>query len=166
MNATMIMTITLLAGILVIVGAIYFQKSLQKSWKNKAQMCLQSVLQPGEELIEFTKVNTKGPSLVTVLLTGWVGAAISRIGGIKLYVGLTSRRMVLVSVKPSDGSQAIYKETPLTNIKDISVKHGVLDSSTLTIHTFGNGVWIFHIANDMWKAKSTTLEKSFSGVSL
>jgi hypothetical protein len=160
-SATVTLILVLVLGIGLVVGASYLDKSNREKAENKARATLQAVLDPSEQLIEFTKVNTKGASVATVLLTGWVGAAISRAGGTELYVGLTNRHLVLTPVESTENSRNV-QVIPCEDIKGFDVAGGLHGSSTLTTHT-RNGDMVMYIPNSQrWIRKASALKNAFA----
>lgn len=141
-------------------GVAYLGKSRRRKAEDLAIAALQAVLDHGEQLIEFTKVNTKGASSGTVLLTGAVGAAISRAGGEELYVGLTNNRLVLTPVKLAEGSRSVQGISN-EDIKGFDIVGGLHGSSTLTTHT-KDGDMVMYIPNDhRWIRRASAIKNAF-----
>jgi hypothetical protein len=162
MDATVALLLTVVIGVGLIVGAVYLDKSNKRKAEDQARAALEAVLDPGEQLIEFTKVNTKGASAATVLLAGALGAAISRIGGTELYLGLTGRRMVLTPVKPAEDSRSV-QVIPCEDIKSVDVVAGLYGSTSVTIHTRTGDVVVYVPGSQNWIRKATALKKAFAG---
>jgi hypothetical protein len=163
-SAAIALILVLIFGIALIVGASYLDKSKREKAENDARVALQAVLDPGEQLVEFTIANTKGgASLATSVLAGpllaGVASAVNRAGGMELYVGLTNNRIILTPVQPADSRtiQAI----PRGEIKSIEAKAYTTQDLTLTIHS-QNGDLVMYTPNKLrWIRKGTALKNAF-----
>ena len=154
--------LTVVIGAVLVFLAAKLNKFLTLKAEDKARVGLQAVLDPGEQLIGFTKGNTKGASATTVMLAGWLGAAISRAGNMEIYVGLTSRHLILTPVKQPEGSRSVQVISCET-IKGFDVAYGIHGGSTLTTHT-RNGDLVVYIPNDQgWLRKASALKNAFAG---
>lgn len=158
--------IVFLAGLIVfIVLVIILYRVSRNKAEGKATETLQKVLDPGEELIEFTRVNTKGPSAATVFFAGAIGSAIARAGGTELYAGLTPRRLILTPVKPGKDSQGM-QVIPIDQIQGFKVVGGMQGSSTLTARVNSGDVVMYVSSKYRWLRKAVLIQKAFSSHSL
>jgi len=165
-SATIALILVLVFCIALIVGAAYLDKSNREKAENKARTALQAVLDPGEQLIEFTKANTKGgASTATALLAGplvaGVDTAIRRAGGVELYVGLTNRRLVLTPVKPVEGNRSV-QVIPCEEIKGMEAKAYTLQELTLTVRTRSGDIVIYVPSSQRWMRKASALKNAFA----
>jgi hypothetical protein len=153
-----IIVLIVFVGFIVLI--VYLGKAGKRKAEEKAAQALQMGLLPGEQLIEFTRANTKGPSSATVMLTGAIGAAISRSGGVELYVGLTNRYLRLTPVNQNDSAQGA-QIIPLAEISNINFESGMYANSTMKVHSQKGEMSLYISSGASWIRKAVALQKAF-----
>ena len=128
--------------------------------EEKAVSALQPFLIPGAQLIEFTKVSTKGANAMTVLHTGAIGSAISGVGGVNLFIGLTNRFLHLTPVGQNENCQSL-QTIPLTDILDIEFESGLYKYSVMKIITQKGVITLYVISKTLWLNRALAIKKAF-----
>jgi len=150
--------------VLLIVGIIYWSRARTRKAEAEAQAALAAVLEPGEQLLNFLKVNTKGPSTAAVLVGGWIAASAARRGGSELYLGLTPRRLILTPAKPDESARQL-QSIPREEITGFDVSGGMYGSGTFTAHTRTGEVVLFLADNNVvWQRRAMAMKKGFASL--
>jgi len=136
---------------------VYLNLSKTRKDVDKARLVLQAAMDPGEQLIEVTQGNTKGPSLAAKMNL----ANTSQAGSVELYVGLTNRRLIMTPVKPAENSKSV-QIIPREDINGIEVANSSKGRWALTAHT-RNGDMVLYLVHPKWMEKAYELQRAFSG---
>lgn len=149
--------IVIIVFVIIYGSSVYLTFSKKRKAVNKARTALQAVMDPGEQLIEVTQGNTKGPSLAAKMNL----ANTSQAGGVELYVGLTNRRLVMTPVKPAEDSKSV-QIIPREDINGIEVVASSKGRWALIAH-MRNGDMVLHLLDVKWMEKAYEMQRAFSG---
>ncbi len=123
--------------------------------EQQAREIITAHLEPGETLNHFTWGGTNSTSAAWMLF-GVIGALIARSGQKSYFVGLTDRRIMLLSAKGLKPTGEIHS-IPLSDIKGLKYSRG-LYSGALNIHLIADQLDVY-VDSRPWYPRAQQMAK-------